>query len=52
MPVASAPTEVYIHADAVALLAMLGHKIGQVVMQQGMEQGQDLLQNWLSNFLT
>ena len=51
MPAASTPAEVYAHADADALLAMLVHKIGQVVMQQGVEQGQGLLQDWLVLFV-
>ena len=51
MPVASAPAGVYAAADVDALLAMLAHKIGQVVMQQGIEQGQGLLQYWLVLFI-
>ncbi len=51
MPVASAPAGVYAAADVDALLAMLAHKIGQVVMQQGIEQGQGLLQDWLVLFI-
>ena len=51
MPVASTPAEVYAKADVDALLAMLVHKIGQVVMQQGVEQGQGLLQDWLVLFV-
>ncbi len=51
MPVASTPAEVYAKADVDALLAMLVHKIGQVVMQQGIEQGQGLLQDWLVLFV-
>ena len=51
LPVASAPADVYAEADVDALLAMLVHKIGQVVMQQGIEQGQGLLQDWLVLFV-
>lgn len=51
MPVASAPVEVYCHVNADALLAMLVHKIGNVVLQQGLEQGQGLLQDWLVLFV-
>ena len=51
MPIASVPAEVYANADVDALLAMLVHKIGQVVMQQGTEQGQGLLQDWLVLFV-
>lgn len=51
VPVASTPAEVYAKADVDTLLAMLVHKIGQVVMQQGIEQGQGLLQDWLVLFV-
>ena len=51
MPVALEPGDVYTHADADALLAMLVHKIGRVVMQQGVQQGQGLLQDWLVLFV-
>ena len=51
MPVASAPAEVYAEANVDALLAVLVHKIGRVVMQQGVEQGQGLLQDWLVLFI-
>ncbi len=51
MPVALEPGDVYGHADADALLAMLVHKIGRVVMQQGVQQGQGLLQDWLVLFV-
>ena len=51
VPVASQPADVYCHVDADALLAMLVHKIGNVVLQQGLEQGQGLLQDWLVLFV-
>ena len=51
LPVASEPADVYCHVNADALLAMLVHKIGNVVLQQGLEQGQGLLQDWLVLFV-
>ena len=51
MPVASEPADVYCHVGADALLAMLVHKIGNVVLQQGLELGQGLLQDWLVLFV-
>ena len=51
LPVASAPADVYCHVNVDALLAMLVHKIGNVVLQQGLEQGQGLLQDWLVLFV-
>lgn len=51
VPVASEPADVYDHINADALLAMLVHKIGNVVLQQGLEQGQGLLQDWLVLFV-
>ena len=51
LPVASEPADVHCHVNADALLAMLVHKIGNVVLQQGLEQGQGLLQDWLVLFV-
>ena len=51
LPVASAHADVYCHVNADALLTMLVHKIGNVVLQQGLEQGQGLLQDWLVLFV-
>lgn len=50
--VASAPTEVYTHADASALLAMLGQNFRARCHAARHGAGPDLLQNWLSSRLT